>query len=457
MVHHPARKAIRPPVSDGGLIVGLALTIIMGQVPALLGLPKGSGDFFEKAFDVLRHLDDVSWSTAAVGLVSLVLVLALHRLVPLLPGSLVVVLLGIASVTVFDLADHGVDVVGHIASGLPSLGAPEGLHLPDYTGMVASALGVLLIGFAEGLGAAKTYAAKAGYEVDANRELIGLGAANLGSGLCSGMVVNGRLSKTAVDGGAGAKSQISGLTVAALTALTLLFLTGLFEDLPEATLAAVVIAAVVELVDIATLRHLYRLGTGALTAIYGFAARVDFYAALTAMLGVLVFDTLPGLLIGVTVSVLLLVYRASRPHVAALVPVDSRDAGRRLWLDTERHPDVAALDDVVVLRVESGLFFANADHTRDAIRQAMTPRTKCVVLDCETAPVIDLSAAEMLAQLARDLRREHRRLALAKSVGQVRDVLDASGALAEIGEVYVTIDEAVAAVRSATSGTEQAT
>jgi MFS superfamily sulfate permease-like transporter len=152
----------------------------------------------------------------------------------------------------------------------------------------------MLVGFAEGLGAAKTYAARHHEEVDANRELLGLGAANLGAGLSCGMVVNGSLSKTAANGAAGARSRVSGLVVAALTVLTLLFLTGLFESLPEATLAAVVIAAVIELVDLAAL------------------------AALAALAGVLVFDTLPGLFIGIAVSLLLLLYRASRPHVAVL-------------------------------------------------------------------------------------------------------------------------------------------
>ena len=310
-----------------GFVIGLALTIIVGQVPALLGVPKASGDFFEKTWAVIRDLGDLSLLTTSVGVASLALLLILRRWLPLVPGALVVVLMGIAAAMLFDL---DVDVVGHIASGLPEIGLPHGVTSDDYLGLVTACLGVLLIGFAEGLGAAKTYAAKAGYGIDANRELLGLGAANLGAGLTSGMIVNGSLSKTAVNGGAGAKSQLSGLTVAAVTVLTLLFLTGLFEELPEATLAAVVIAAVIELVDIASVRRLYRLGNSTLTSIYGFAARVDFFGALTAMMGVLIFDTLPGLLIGVLVSLLLLLYRASRPHVATLVPVDSSVAGRRL-------------------------------------------------------------------------------------------------------------------------------
>ena len=185
--------------------------------------------------------------------------------------------------------------------------------------------------FAEGLGAAKTYAARNHYDIDANRELIGLGAANLGSGFASGMVVNGSLSKTAVNASAGARSQLSGLVVAALTVVTLLFLTGLFEKLPEATLAAIVIAALVELVDIRALVALYRFhvrGAGRALAV---AARPDFVAALAAMLGVLIFDTLPGLFIGIGVSLLLLLYRASRPRVAVLGQRagDERPVGRR--------------------------------------------------------------------------------------------------------------------------------
>ena len=182
------------------------------------------------------------------------------------------------------------------------------------------------------------------------------------------MVVNGSLSKTAVNGGAGAKSQVSGLVVAVLTVVTLLFLTGLFEKLPEATLAAVVIAAVIELVDISALRRLYRVWTERLGSIYGYAARADFAAAVAAMLGVLIFDTLPGLFIGIAVSMLLLLYRASRPHMAGLA-----ERGRAPgWTSTPPGPG-GRTRPRWSCRVESGLFFANADHVRDRIERAATP------------------------------------------------------------------------------------
>ena len=430
-----------------GFIVGLALTIIAGQLPKLFGVPKGSGDFFEQMAHLISQLGDTSGATLVVGLASLVVVLGLRRWLPLVPGSLVAVLIGIAAVGVFDLVGRGVEIVGPIESGLPSVGLPQGRGLDDYLLLVGAAVGVLLVGFAEGLGAAKTYAARSGYDIDANRELLGMGAANLGAGVCAGMVVNGSLSKTAVNGGAGAKSQVSTLTVSALTVVTLLFLTGLFENLPEATLAAVVIAAVIELVDIPALVRLYRVWTGHLGGIYGWAARADFLAALAALLGVLVFDTLPGLFIGIGVSILLLLYRASRPAVTTLARASSPEHDEGLWVDVARHPDLSHRDDVVVVRVESGLFFANADHVREEILGQVTETTVAVVLDAETTPVIDVSATEMLTRLAQDLRRQDVELLIAHGIGQIRDVLRRAGSDDQVLQtVYPSVDEAVAAV-----------
>ena len=350
---------------------------------------------------------------------------------------------GVVLVKLFDLDDKGVEIVGDIASGLPSLGTPDGVGGDDYLRAAGAAAGIMLVGFAEGLGAAKTYAAREHYEIDPNRELLGLGAANLGSGLSSGMVVNGSLSKTAVNGSAGAHSQMSGLVVAVLTVITLLFLTGLFEDLPEATLAAVVIAAVIELVDIAALRGFYALYTRRLGRIYGVASRPDFIAAVAAMLGVLVFDTLPGLVIGIIVSLLLLLYRSSKPYVAELGRVDT--AGGRQYGDRNRHPENRAIQGVSVLRVESGLFFANADAVRQAIKaHAVVPGTRAVVLDAEAIPFVDITALRMLDELADDLERAGQQLVIAHDLGQVGDLLSAHPETNLA--VFPTIDEAIAAV-----------
>jgi SulP family sulfate permease len=422
-----------------GFIIGLALTIIVGQVPKLFGISKGEGDFFQQLGHVIAGLGHTQWRDLVLGLVSLAIVLALRRFAPALPAPLVAVAFGIVAVYALNLQHHGVKIVGHIDGGLPSFGLP-GVPSGDYLKLAGPAVGIMLVGFAEGLGAAKTYAAENGYEINANRELAGLGAANLAAGLSSGMVVNGSLSKTAVNGAAGARTELSGLVTAVLTILTLLFLTGLFQDLPEATLAAVVIAALIDLVDFAAIKALYRAYTDRLGRIYGHAARADFIAAVAAMLGVLVFDTLPGLFIGIGVSMVLLLYRASRPHIAVLGQIP----GTGRWADRSQHPEDTTIDGLTVLRVESGLFFANADYARTAISKAAEAGgVRAVVLDCETVPFIDVTAARMLDDLSRTLQGKQVRLVIARGVGQVRDVL---GAGAPDG--FHSVREAVDAVRA---------
>lgn len=432
-----------------GFIIGLALTIIVGQVPALLGVEKGDGSFFEKAWAVLTEVPDLDPLTSAVGVGSLVLLLVLRRWVSAVPGSLVVALAGVLLVVLLGLDDDGLAIVGTIEAGLPSLGPPD-ISSGDFADLLAAAAGVMLVGFAEGLGAAKTYAAKQGYDVDANRELLGLGAANVGAGLAGGMVVNGSLSKTAVNGGAGARSQVSGLTAAALTVVTLLFLTGLFEKLPEASLAAVVIAAVVELVDVAALRRLWRAGAGPLVAVSRYTRRADFIAAVTALAGVLVFDTLPGLVIGIAISLLLLIARTSRPNIAELAPAGpAPGAAATVWVDRRRHPGVAPISGVLVVRVEGPLMFTDADFVRDRILALGTSETAgapitTVVLDAESVPGIDVTAAAMLTQLHHELEAAGIRFGVARGIGQVRDVLAASDDAADEPVIYPTIDAAVA-------------
>jgi high affinity sulfate transporter 1 len=419
-----------------GFIVGLALTIIAGQLPKLFGIEGGHGDFFERMWDLISGLGETSAATLAIGAGSLALVLGLRRTAPGVPGSLLAVALGIAIVKVAD--PDGVAIVGHIESGLPPLGLP-GAAASDYLGLGWGAVGIALVGFAEGLGAAKTYAEERNYDVDPDRELAAVGVANLGAGLAGGMVVNGSLSKTAVNAGAGARSQLSSVVVAALTIVTLLLLTGLFEQLPEATLAAVVIAAVIELVDLGSLARLHMVWTTRLGRIYGHAARADFYAAFAAMGGVLVFDILPGLFIGIAVSLLLLLYRASRPNVVEL----GRLPGGH-WTDAGRG---GALPEpwLVVLRVEAGIFFANAEHVRQAIlAHARRDGVRVLVVDAETVPYIDVTAAHMLLRLRDELERNGVELLVARDVGQVRDVLRSEG---DEQRVFPSVEAAVSSGR----------
>ena len=353
-----------------GFIVGLSLTIIVGQVPKLFGVESGSGDFFERVWDFLINIDKTDGATLLVGVGSLAVLFGLPRVAPAIPGPLAAVVLGIGAVELFDLGAHGVAIVGSIDPGLPSLALPD-VSLDRFGGLAAAALGVMLVGFAESLGTAKTYAQREQPKIDPNRELIGLGVANLGAGISGGFAVNGSLSKTAVNSTAGGRTQLVGLIGAGLTMLTLLLLTGYFESLPLATLAAIVIAALLDLIDFSALRDFYRVYSSRLGRAYGFAARADFIAAIAAMLGVMIFGTLAGLFVGVLISLLLLLYRASRPPVAELGRVPGI-AGH--FSDLDRHPDNRPVAGIAVLRIEGGLFFANAEPIAAELRSRGTTR-----------------------------------------------------------------------------------
>ena len=426
-----------------GFIVGLSLTILAGQVPRLFGIEPGTGDFFERVWDFLINIDETDGLTLLVGVGSLAVLSGFPRLVPAIPGTLAAVVLGIGAVEIFDLGAHGVAIVGSIDSGLPSLALPD-VSLDRFGGLGAAALGVMLVGFAESLGTAKVYAQRENRAIDPNRELIGLGAANLGAGISGGFVVNGSLSKTAVNSTAGGRTQFVGLIAAALTMLTLLFLTGYFESLPVPTLAAVVIAALIDLIDFSALRDFYRVYSARLGRAYGFAARADFIAAVAAMLGVMIFGTLAGLFIGVLISLLLLLYRASRPPVAELGRVPGPSGH---FSDLDRHPENRPVEGIAILRIEGGLFFANAGPVAAAIRRAAgRDDVDAVVIDAETVPFIDVTAAQVLDQVARALHADGVRLVMARNIGQVRDVLHAAPGESILDTAYPTVDEAVTKV-----------
>ena len=426
-----------------GFIVGLALTVIVGQVPKLFGIEQATVTSSSELWDFLTNIDQTDGLTLIVGIGSLAVLFGVPRVAPAIPGTLVAVVLGIGVVELFDLGDHGVAIVGSINPGLPSLAVPD-VSLDRFGGLMAAAVGVMLIGFAESLGTAKTLARQEDPEIDANRELISLGAANLGAGISGGFAVNGSLSKTAVNSTAGGRTQLVGLIAAGLTILTLFLLTGFFENLPVATLAAVVIVALVEMIDLSTLRDYYRVYTTRLGRAYGFAARTDFIAAVAAMLGVMIFGILAGLFTGVLISLLLLLYRTSRPPVAELGRVPG-DSGH--FSDLDRHPENQRVEGIAVLRIEGGLYFANATPVAAEIRSAAhRDDVYAVVVDAETVPFIDVTAAEILDHLARELQADGIRLVIARNIGQVRDVVGAALGDSIIDTAYPTVDEAVTRV-----------
>ena len=294
------------PVMEG-FVFGLAVFVAVGQLPKLFGLAKGPGDTIRQFIHLVAHLGDSSWVTFAVGAVAVALLFALDR-VPGVPGGLVVLAAAIVVSTVFKLDKHGVKTVGKIPAGLPSVNVVH-IGFSNWWILVPSAIGMMLVIFSEALGAAQTFADKHGYALDPSQDMIALGLANMASGLLGGLAAGGSLSQSAVNDGAGARSELSPVVAAVMSLVTVLVLTPLFTNLPEAVLAAMIIHAVWHLMKVAEMRRFYAL------------IPREFWLGMITLLGVIILDVLPGLVIGVVLSILVLVYRAT--------PADLLSPGRR--------------------------------------------------------------------------------------------------------------------------------
>jgi SulP family sulfate permease len=408
-----------------GFVAGLALVIATGQLSKLLGVETGGTGFFGKLYDLVRQLGDTSLSTLAVGLGALAVIVVLRRLAPRVPAMLVAVVLGILAVKAFGLQDHGVAVVGDVTAGLPRLTVP-GIAPGDVTRLLPDAFAVALIAFAESVAAARSLAREHHYEVDADQELVALGAANLGAGLFQGFAVEASLSRSAVADSSGVKTQLSSIVLFGFLVVTMLFLMPLFHDLPEAVLGAIVIAAVAHLIDVNALRRLRRID------------QTDFVIALLCFAGVLVFGLLVGLAIAVGLSLLALVYRAYRPSYAVLgrAPGAVDDELLR-YRGIDDHPDAETFPGLVILRVDGELFFANARWFRDVVRslvRGQTPPVRELLIHAGAVPHIDTTAADVLKDVIKEMDEAGTTLAFARATtGLVHD-LDRNGITRLVGE-----------------------
>jgi MFS superfamily sulfate permease-like transporter len=338
---------------------------------------------------------------------------------------LVAVVLGILAVKAFGLQGHGVAVVGDVAAGLPRLTVP-GIVPGDVTRLLPDAFAVALIGFAESVAAARSLAREHHYEVDADQELVALGAANLGAGLFQGFAVEASLSRSAVADSSGVKTQLSSIVLFGFLVVTMLFLMPLFHDLPEAVLGAIVIAAVAHLIDVKALRRLRRID------------QTDFVIALLCFVGVLVFGLLVGLAIAVGLSLLALVYRAYRPSYAVLgrAPGAVEDELLR-YRGIDDHPDAETFPGLVILRVDGELFFANARWFRDVVRslvRGQTPPVRELLIHAGAVPHIDTTAADVLKDVIKEMDEAGATLAFARATtGLVHD-LERNGITRLVGE-----------------------
>ncbi len=381
-----------------GFVSGLALVIAIKQVPKVLGIESGEGDFWERLWDILVNLGEVHSTTLAVGLIAIGVMVAVERFAHRLPAALLALVVGIAISRLFDLAERGVEVIEEIPSGLVGPEVPD-VALTELSLLAASALGIFLVNFAEANSVAREFARRDGRKLDSNKELVGLGAANVGAGLFQGFAVGASLSKSSAADGAGMQTQMAGIVAAGGTILVALFLTGLFQGLPEATLGGIVIVAVSGMVKTRRIWELYAL------------RKVDFVLAAAALLAVLSLDTLAALVFAVGLSVALLIVRAARAPVSRLGQLPD---GR--FADLRSHPDARPHSATLIVRLDAELFFANADSLVDDVYAAATestPPPRAVVLDLESTNDIDVPACDALTTLAARLRGAGIRLALA--------------------------------------------
>jgi len=430
-----ARFFARPVLE--GFIVGLGLYIAIGQLPKLVGIEKPSGDTLSVLVNTFADISSWEWTTVAVGLIGLVALFGLARFAPKLPGVIIVVIVAVLAAKALDLEDEGVAIVGDVPTGFQfvSFSSVSASELID---LIPGALAIVIVGLAQSLAIAKSYATKHHYAVDANREMLGYGAANIGAGALQGYTVTGGLSASATAERVGAKApSVAFLVSALMTLLTILFFAGLFADLPEAILGAIVIWAVSGMIKAERVTQYRR------------AKSLEFYAALGALLGVVLIDILPGVAIGVALSFILLIHTIDHPHIAVLGR--SRDGSR--FSDLEDDPDATEIPGVLIHRFEAELIFANADLFQDDVLarvHAAEPRPGTVILDFEAVGQVDVTGAEALRSVHDTLDTLGIRLIVARAKSHVRGVLQRNGVTDAIGEddFAPTVERALEAVEA---------
>jgi high affinity sulfate transporter 1 len=419
-------------ISDSILVgfkAGAGLTIIMTQLPSLLGVSAGGHNFFERLVLLIGEVGNIQYLVFAIGFVAIAMLFAGERALPGRPIALAVVVLAIVAASVFGLPVLGVPITGKIPQGLPSLSWPT-LRLRDVDGIFPLAAGCLLLAYIESVSAARSFATKHGYVLDPRQEFLGLGAANLAVALGHGYPVAGGLSQSAVNEKAGARTPLA-LVFASLTlAVSLLFLTGFLQNLPKAVLAAIVFTAVLGLIDIQALSRMWRI------------SKPDFYAATIALAAVLLLGILQGILLAAAASVLILLGRASQPHVAFL----GRLPGTTSYSDLARHPENEQLPHVIIFRPEASLLYVNAEFVSQTVLERLTmigkANIRMIVCDLSASPYIDLAGSRMLRLLHTELAASGIALRIVGARGRVRDLLRADG-LGEIVSARVTTLEAV--------------
>lgn len=418
-----------------GFLFGAAIDVIISELPKLTGTEASGANSFQELWSWFGTLDETHLATLIVGVASLVVVFGVRWIAPRLPGALVLVVGGLLASALLNLGDRGVALVGDVPRGLPSFEVPDLALMWENAATVAiAAVALVLIGFSQTAGDARTFAAKHRYQVDIDQESVAQGLANTGAGLFQGMPVSTSLSASSLNDHSGARTGLASLTSGVTVLLTLLVLAPLFSALPKPVLAALIIEAVaMGMINIPEMRRLARVQP------------FDFWVAVAAILGTLAFGVLAGVMIGIGLSLLWLVWVATHPNIATL----ARQAGTQVFRDVSEYPGDERIPGVVVIRMDGGLFFATSDALEDRIREIIhsTPELTGVVLDCAGINFIDSQGCAKMNDVVTLAEDSGITLRLARLKKSVRAALERDGALERIGAEHLhgNVDRAVLA------------
>jgi high affinity sulfate transporter 1 len=413
-----------------GYMNGLAITIVVGQLPKLFGFSTDADGFVEEVEAFVTGLDGTDATTLVLGLATLAVLLLIPRVSKKVPAVLVAVVGATAAVGLLDLASEGVDVVGTLPQGLPAPEIPW-TQVSDVGPLLAAAVGIVLVSLTDTIATSTSFAARRGDEVDPNQELIGVGSSNVAAGLFQGFAVSVSGSRSAVAESAGSRSQVTGLVGAGIVALLLVFLPGLLRNLPQTALAAVVISAAISLASVARLRTYFRVRRSALLL------------SVTATIGVVLLGVLEGILLAVVLSILQFFRRSWWPRGAVL----GRVVGLEGWHSLERFPDAVRPPGIVIFRWGAPLFFANSGIFRQAVRRLVRmEHPRWVVLQCEAVTDIDVTAADMLERLDLELNAQGVHLAFVELRHRLQDLVFRYGLHETIDRdrFYDSIEQALA-------------
>jgi sulfate permease, SulP family len=396
-----------------GFKAGAALIIGVTQLPKLFGIPGGGNGFFERIWILIHQLPDTNLAVLLFGVLAIVLLTAAGKFLPGRPIAILLVVTSIILMQVTSLSGYGFVLTGYIPKGLPALHLPS-INLNILQEVIPLAFAGFLLAYIESVSAARTLASAGGYEIDTRQELLALAFANAAVALGRSYPVTGGLSQSAVNSKAGARTSLSLLFASVTIGLCLIFLTGPMKYLPNVVLAAILLVAIGGLIDLQGIWHLWKV------------SRIEFTVAMIALAGVIVLGILMGVILAAVSSIVLLLRAVSHPHVAFL----GRIPGTTRYTDIIRHPDNETIPGLLMIRVESSLFYFNAEYVRKAIWnkiQTSEEGLHCVIWDLSTSPSIDISGARLIKKLYLDLKSRGLVLKIAEAHAGVRDILRAEG------------------------------